>query len=119
MVDPIGDRLVADGLAISVETRGRVTGRPASAVIGFVEADDGSLLVSAGDPEADWAANLAADPICRVTRGLVTREFAAEPLAGAEHAHAVRELIVRYGTPSERLGAGPSFRLRPAVREQD
>jgi hypothetical protein len=38
----------------------------------------------------------------------------AEPLAGAELAAAIRDLILRYGTPAERLGSGPAFRIRPA-----
>ena len=33
------------------------------------------------------------------------------PAPGADHATAVRELILRYGTPSEGLGSGPSFVL--------
>jgi hypothetical protein len=37
----------------------------------------------------------------------------AEPLEGADHGRAIRGLILRYGTPAERLGLGPSFRLRP------
>ena len=37
----------------------------------------------------------------------------AEPLAPADHARAIRGLILRYGTPAEGLGHGPSFRLRP------
>jgi hypothetical protein len=43
------------------------------------------------------------------------RRFAAlaEPLDGADHARTIRGLILRYGTPAERLGRGPSFRLRP------
>jgi hypothetical protein len=40
-------------------------------------------------------------------------EAIAELLDGPDHARAVRELILRYGTPSEGLGGGPSFRLRP------
>ena len=40
-------------------------------------------------------------------------EAVAEPLERADHIRAVRELILRYGTPSEGLGSGPSFRLRP------
>ena len=39
-------------------------------------------------------------------------EALAEPLDRADHAIAIRELILRYGTPSEGLGTGPSFRLR-------
>jgi len=43
------------------------------------------------------------------------RAFAAiaESLDPADHAKAIRGLILRYGTPAERLGRGPSFRLRP------
>jgi len=37
----------------------------------------------------------------------------AEGLDAADHAKAIRGLILRYGTPAERLGRGPSFRLRP------
>jgi hypothetical protein len=47
-----------------------------------------------------------------VTIGERTRAATAEPLDGPERARAVRELILRYGTPAERLGAGPAFRLR-------
>ncbi len=109
------DRMVADGRAVRLETVGRITGRPAVAVLGFAEEPGGSLLVAAGDAGADWAANLEAQPRCRVTIRGATVPFIAESLGRAEHAQAVRELILRYGTPSERLGAGPLFRLRPAA----
>jgi deazaflavin-dependent oxidoreductase (nitroreductase family) len=96
-----------------LETRGRLTGRPARAAIGYVEEADGSLLVAAGSDEADWAQNLLAD--ARAVAEIGDRRFpvAAELLDGAEHHLAVRQLILRYGTPAERLGAGPAFRLRP------
>ena len=97
-----------------VETRGRETGRIARAAVGFVEEPDGSLLVAAGDSEADWALNLIAEPGCRVTIGDRTRDAEAVELDGTERARAVRELILKYGTPSERLGHGPVFRLVPA-----
>jgi len=84
--------------------------------VGYVEEPDGSLLVSAGSPEADWARNLEADPRCRVTLGERSWEARAQPLDEADHRRAVRELILRYGTPAERLGRGPSFRLRPVRR---
>jgi hypothetical protein len=77
-----------------------------------VEEPDGSLLVAAGDPDSDWGRNLAADPHCFVSLGGDRRPATAEPLEGAEAARAVRELILRYGTPAERLGRGPAFRLR-------
>jgi hypothetical protein len=43
--------------------------------------------------------------------------FVAEPLEGAAFNHAIRELILKYGTTSERLGRGPAFRLRPVPEE--
>ena len=46
------DDLVAWGRTLRLETRGRVTGRTASAVVGFVERPDGTLLVAAGSPDA-------------------------------------------------------------------
>ena len=105
------DDLVAWGRVARVETTGRVTGRVAQATVGFVERADGALLVAAGSPDADWALNLLATPACRVTVGEASWGGVAVPLAGAEHAEAVRELILRYGTPSEGLGSGPSFAL--------
>ena len=106
------DDLVAWGRTIRLGTHGRVTGRLASAVVGFVERPDGALVVAAGSPDADWALNLLEDPACRVTLGDATWAATATPLDGVEHADAVRSLILRYGTPAENLGAGPSFELR-------
>jgi deazaflavin-dependent oxidoreductase (nitroreductase family) len=109
------DDLVAWGRVVRLETRGRTTGRPASATVGFVERPDGALVVAATSPDAHWALNLLADPACRATIGEATWAATARPLAGPEHAAAVRDLILRYGTPSEGLGSGPSFELRRAV----
>ena len=78
-----------------------------------MEEADGSLLVAAGDPDADWARNLEEGPRCHVTVGDRSWEAIAEPLDGAAMARAVSNLILRYGTPAERLGRGPAFRLRP------
>lgn len=108
------DDLVAWGRVLRLETIGRVTGRPARAVVGFVERDDGSLVVAAGSPGASWGLNLGRDPACRVTIADATWSATARPLHGPEHAAAVRDLILKYGTPAERLGAGPSFELRRA-----
>ena len=80
--------------------------------VGFVEAPDGSLLVAAGAPEADWARNLEADPRCRVAVQGHLVDAIAEPLDPPEAAAVVRELILRYGTPAEGLGRGPAFRIR-------
>lgn len=97
-----------------LETRGRLTGSIARAAVGFVEEPDGSLLVAAGDPDADWALNLVADPRCRVTIGDRTATAEAVELEGPDLARAIRGLILKYGTPSERLGSGPAFRLVPS-----
>jgi deazaflavin-dependent oxidoreductase (nitroreductase family) len=109
------DDLVSWGRTLRIETRGRVTGRIARAVVGFVERADGSLVVAAGSPDADWALNLLEEPACRVTIGDDAWPAVARPLERDEHAAAVRELILRYGTPAENLGAGPSFELRRAA----
>jgi deazaflavin-dependent oxidoreductase (nitroreductase family) len=109
----IGWELAAWGKVVLLETRGRRTGRPRTTPVGFVEQPDGSLLIAAGDDHTGWARNLLADPDCRATREGRTASYRAEPLEGADHHAAVTALILRYGTPAERLGAGPAFRLRP------
>jgi deazaflavin-dependent oxidoreductase (nitroreductase family) len=113
----IGPDLVTWGRAIRLETVGRRTGRPATAFVSFHEEADGSLLVAAASPSAGWAQNLAAEPSATVT--LLDRRFpvVAERLEGADFATAIRELIVKGGTPAERLGHGPAFRLRRVLRD--
>jgi deazaflavin-dependent oxidoreductase (nitroreductase family) len=105
--------LVEWGKAIRLTTHGRRTGHPVHAVVGFIEQDDATLLVAAGSTQANWALNLLADPGCEVTLRGATGRWIAEQLDGGERARAVAELILKYGTPSERLGTGPVFRLRP------
>jgi deazaflavin-dependent oxidoreductase (nitroreductase family) len=112
--DPFGADLVAWGRALALTTRGRRTGRPVIAVVGFVEETDGSYRVAAGNPDAHWAANLRADPACTTRVGEVVTARIAEELDGDEKARTVVDLILRYGTPAESLGIGPAFRLRPA-----
>jgi hypothetical protein len=74
-------------------------------------------VVAAGDPEPHWAANLFEEPACTVT--VADRRWAAiaEPLEGTDRGAALRELILKYGTPAERLGLGAMFRLRPAAAD--
>ena len=111
--DPLGEQLVGRGKAVAIETRGRVSGRTFVAAVGFIEEPDGSLLVAAGDPGSHWAANLRAEPRCVVRVGMLRAARVAEELDDAAKARAITELILKYGTPAERLGAGPAFRLRP------
>ena len=84
--------------------------------MGYVEEPDGSLLVAAGQPDADWARNLLAEPRCEATIGEASWAAVAELLEGPEAERTVRELILRYGTPAERLGRGPAFRIRAVAR---
>jgi deazaflavin-dependent oxidoreductase (nitroreductase family) len=107
----IGEELASWGRVLLLETRGRVSGRPVRTAVGFVEAPSDALLVAAGDPDADWARNLEADPRCRVTIEARTEDRLAISLEGSEREAAIVALILRYGTPAERLGMGPTFRL--------
>lgn len=111
----LDEDLLRWGKVLRIETRGRHSGRPRRATVGFVEAPDGSLLVAAGHAEAHWALNLMAEPRCLVERQGIRLEHDAVRLDGRDHHAAVAALIARYGTPAERLGSGPAFRLVPVV----
>jgi deazaflavin-dependent oxidoreductase (nitroreductase family) len=116
-VDEVGEQLAGWGKVVRLETRGRVSGRPVEVAVGYVEDPDGSILVAAGTPEADWVRNLEADPRCTVFLGEIVHPAVAELLEGSDAQRAVRELILKYGTPAERLGRGPAFRLRAVPEE--
>lgn len=107
----IGDQLVGWGKVALIETFGRSSRRRTSAAVGFVEESDGSLLVAAGTDTADWALNLRAHPRCRATIAETTHDYDARELDEHEQAAAVTALILKYGTPAEKLGRGPVFRL--------
>ena len=110
------DDLVASGRFVRIRALGRQSGRTRSVTVGFVADDEGApgtMLVAAGAPDSAWACNLLSNPACRVEVGGRAFDAVAEPLTPAEHGRAIRDLILRYGTPAERLGRGPSFRLRP------
>ncbi len=113
------DELVASGRYARIRMRGYASGLERFVTIGFVEdgegapGEPGAILVAAGSADASWARNLLADPVCRVWVGERSFDAIAEPLDAVDHARVVRESILRYGTPAEGLGRGPSFRLRP------
>ncbi len=69
--------------------------------------------MAAGEPDADWALNLEADPHCRVTLSDRSWEAIAVELDRAAAGRVVTGLILKYGTSAERLGRGPAFRLGP------
>jgi len=112
--DELGEQLAGWGKVVTIETHGRVSGRPLEVAVGYVEEDHGSVLVAAGSAESDWARNLAADPACRVRLGDESWQAIAELVEPPESGLVVRDLILKYGTPAERLGRGPVFRLRRA-----
>lgn len=95
-----------------LETRGRISGKRVRTAVGFVEDDDGSLLVAAGTEESDWALNLRRTPQCTATIGERTAHYLANEVDADERNQALTRLILKYGTPAERLGRGPVFRLR-------
>jgi hypothetical protein len=76
---------------------------------------DGSIVVAAGSLDRAWAANLLADPAVEVV--VEGRSFTGEADVledrDPRRGRAVRELILRYGTPSEGLGSVPIFIIRP------
>jgi deazaflavin-dependent oxidoreductase (nitroreductase family) len=110
------DELVRDGRVARLELRGHRTGEARAVTVGFVEGPEGSIVVAANSDEAAWARNLEADPRATVTVGQRTFTARAERLDDADPRRiaAIRELILRYGTPSEGLGRGPVFVLCPA-----
>ncbi len=81
--------------------------------MGFIEDDDGTLHIAAGSDSSDWALNLRADPRCRVTIGDRVAPCQATEEDEAERGRTVSQLILKYGTPAEKLGHGPTFRLVP------
>jgi len=113
------DDLVAWGKVIRLETIGRRTGSTRSVTVGFVQEPAGPLLLAAGSKDASWSANLRAEPRCQATLAGRRRSYVAVPLSGAERQAAVAALILKYGTPAERLGNGPVFRLQPTDIDTD
>ena len=108
----LDDDLATWGKVIRLHTTGRRSGAPRSVTIGFV--DDGpSLLVAASSDATGWASNLRSTPACVVERDGVRTARMAVLLDGSERAAVVARLILKYGTPAERLGGGPAFRLEP------
>ena len=103
--------LTAWGKAVTLETVGRRSGLPQRVTIGFVEGADGAVLVAAGSDSTHWARNLAAEPRCHVELAGDRRACRAVPLDDDERHAVVAALILKYGTPAERLGAGPAFRF--------
>lgn len=110
----IGDQLAEWGKVAILETTGRSSGTSIRTAVGFFLEPDASLLIAAGADDADWALNLSANPKCSVSIGDLAADFTAVEVEGAERARAISGLILKYGTPAERLGRGPVFRLSPS-----
>ena len=112
-MDDIGEQLAGWGKVVTIETRGRVSGRAVEVAVGYLDEPDGTLLVAAGSLESDWARNLEAHAECRIRLEDRTWLARAEVVDDRAAARAIASLILKYGTPAERLGRGPVFRLRP------
>jgi deazaflavin-dependent oxidoreductase (nitroreductase family) len=111
----LGAELTALGRTVTIQTTGRSSGLPRSVTIGFIDDGDGSLLVAASEDASHWARNLIAEPRCRVERAGAVQPYRAVRLEGPDAHAAVAALILKYGTPAERLGGGPIFRLVPST----
>ncbi len=110
------DDLVRDGRYARLEIRGHRSGLPRPVTVGFVDRPDGTIVVAARADQTAWARNLEADPEVLVTIGTDAVRATAELLADDDPRRpaAIRDLILRYGTPSEGLGRGPVFVLTTA-----
>ena len=110
--DPVGEQLAAWGKVAMLQTIGRKSGKLVNTAVGFIEEDDGCMLVAAGSDDADWVANLRANPHAIATVGEKSVVFnQAIELEGDERSAILVALILKYGTPAEGLGRGPVFRL--------
>ena len=110
--DTLGTQLAEWGKVALLESRGRASGRVVRTPVGFVH-DGADLLVAAGTESTDWALNLRANPDCTVTIEDRTADYTATEVDEDRRGPAVVALILKYGTPAERLGHGPVFRLIP------
>jgi deazaflavin-dependent oxidoreductase (nitroreductase family) len=113
--DEIGEELATWGKVALLETTGRVSGRSVRSAVGFLEQADGVLIVAAGTDDADWALNLRANGRCTAAVGDEIQTYDATELPVDERSAAITALILKYGTPAERLGRGPAFQLVPAL----
>ena len=110
----IGVELAEWGKVALLETTGRKSSKPIKTAVGFVDGETGIIQVAAGSEASDWALNLRASPRCTVTIGdRVGQYMASEIEEGADRSRVLVELVLKYGTPAEKLGRGPVFRLVP------
>jgi deazaflavin-dependent oxidoreductase (nitroreductase family) len=114
-LDPVAAAMSEAGDVLVIEVPGRRTGRTHRTAVGYVAESDGSLLVAASAEHTQWARNLEVAGRCRATIGATSADYDALRLPDAERGRVVVALILRYGTPAERLGAGPAFRLIPRI----
>ncbi len=110
--DSVGEQLAGWGKVAMLQTIGRKSGKLVNSPVGFIEEDDGCMLVAAGSDGADWVLNLRANPHAVATVGEKSAVYnQAIELEGEERSAIVVALILKYGTPAEGLGHGPVFRL--------
>jgi deazaflavin-dependent oxidoreductase (nitroreductase family) len=112
-LDPVASAMAEAGDVVVLEIVGRRTGRPSRTAVGYVREPDGSLLVAASADHTQWARNLEVAGRCRASIGDAVGDYDAHRLPDDARGPVVTALILRYGTPAARLGAGPAFRLVP------
>ena len=110
--------LLAWGKVIILETLGRHSGLPRRVAIGFIGVPGGPLRGAAAQDSTHWATNLMADPRCIVEYDGATSQYRAWRLEGDDRNNTITELILKYGTPAERQGSGPAFRLDPTEQDE-
>ena len=96
---------------------GRKSGEPRTTPLLCVPHEGGWLVAGSnwGAPKLPiWVLNLRANQRSRANVGDRTVEYGqAVELEGRERSATLVALILKYGTPAERLGRGPVFRLIP------
>jgi deazaflavin-dependent oxidoreductase (nitroreductase family) len=95
-------------------TTGAKTGRRRTAPIGFVDREDGTLLIGSGSPvNRGWTANLKANPAATFSVKGVERRYRARLVPPEEREAALGELRARMGGFAERADWGDLFVLEP------
>jgi len=103
------------GRAGMLTTTGRVSGQARTTPVGVVPRSGGRYLIAAGGAERAWAANLVADPSCRLRTRSGQGAYRARLLEGEARAAALAELRQAMGRTAERTEWAELFELAPEV----
>jgi deazaflavin-dependent oxidoreductase (nitroreductase family) len=98
------------GYVGELTTTGRRTGKPRTAIVGFVREGDARILLAAQGTDSAWVDNLRANPACLFEVRNRPAPFKAHELGDTEREAAIRRIRRRY-LGDRRYGAGAAFRL--------